>query len=172
MGPSAIRYAGLESRLREIGRASIDRGNVQAAVPEASAVGDERVRFLDEIARTCLQVADLVDAALGDGDFPLVLGGDHSVSLGTFSALARARGPGGVLWIDAHGDLNRPSTSPTGNVHGMSLAAALGLGGNQFADNGWSFPAVDRAALVATRQLDAGEQELLRRIDVPVLTMS
>ena len=172
MGPSAIRYAGLEARLREIGRASVDHGNVQAAVPEASAVGDERVRFLDEITQTCLQIADLVGSALADGDFPLVLGGDHSVALGTLTALARAHGPGGVLWIDAHGDLNRPTTSPTGNVHGMPLAAALGLGGDQFARNGWAFPAVDRAALVATRELDDGERDLLRGLEVPVLTMS
>jgi arginase len=132
MGPSAIRYAGLERRLRELGREVVDLGNVEAPVAEAAAVGDERTRFLEEIKATCERVAELVGASLGRGHMPLVLGGDHSVALGTLGGLAHARGPGGVLWIDAHGDLNRPQTSPSGNVHGMPLAAALGLAGPEF----------------------------------------
>ena len=132
MGPSAIRYAGLDARLAGIGRRSADWGNVEVAVPEATAVGSERVRFLDEIKASCERVSDLVVRALDEGFLPLVLGGDHSVALGTLGGLARSRGPGGVLWIDAHGDLNRPETSPRGNVHGMPLAAALGLAGPDF----------------------------------------
>jgi arginase len=172
MGPSAIRYAGLETRLAEIGCTPGDWGNVQTAVAEASAVGDERVRFLREIRETCGQIGDLVGRAIVDGQLPLVLGGDHSVALGTLSGLARVHGPGGVLWIDAHGDLNRPQTSPTGNVHGMSLAAALGLGGEEFTEGDWAFPAVERAAVVGVRQLDPGERELLRTLDIGVFTMS
>src|SRR5436305_670264 len=102
MGPSAIRYAGLDGRIRELGRGCVDLGNVQAAVAEASHVGDEQVRFLDEVLATCAEVADRVAQAVADGMLPLVLGGDHSVSLGTLGGLARADGPGGVLWIDAH----------------------------------------------------------------------
>jgi arginase len=172
MGPSAIRYAGLDTRLAEIGCTLFDWGNVQTAVAEASAVGDERVRFLREIKQTCAHIADFVGRALEQDHLPLVLGGDHSVALGTLTGLARQRGPGGVLWIDAHGDLNRPATSPTGNVHGMPLAAALGLAGEDFANEAWALPAVERAALVGTRQLDPGERELLRTLDVAVFTMS
>ena len=174
MGPSAIRYAGLESRLEQLGRGCIDWGNVGTAVPEAVSVGDERVRYLPEIKATCAHIADLVSDALDQGLLPLVLGGDHTVALGTLGGLARKQGPGGVLWIDAHGDLNRPGTSPTGNVHGMVLAAALGLAGPQFESDAWSLPAVEstRVALVGVRSLDDGERELLSRIDARVFTMS
>jgi arginase len=172
MGPSAIRYAGLEARLAEIGCTTVDRGNVEAAIAEAVPVGNERVRFLREIADTTGQIADLVQRALVEEHVPLVLGGDHSVALGTLAGLARVHGPGGVLWIDAHGDLNRPETSPTGNVHGMVLAAALGLAGEEFADGVWGFPAVERAALAGVRQLDPGERRLLQELDVRVFTMS
>ena len=96
---------------------------------EAATVGDDRVRFLPEIIAACEQVAALVARAVEQGCLPLVLGGDHSVALGTLGGLAARSGPGGVLWIDAHGDLNRPQTTPSGNVHGMPLAAALGLAG-------------------------------------------
>ena len=174
MGPSAIRYAGLEARLAAIGRGSVDWGNVEAAVAEAAAVGSERVRFLDEIKASCARVADLVVRALEEGFLPLALGGDHSVALGTLGGLARARGPGGVLWIDAHGDLNRPETSPSGNVHGMPLAAALSLAGPEFESPAWRLPAVEpgRVALVGVRSLDPAERELLRRLDACVFTMS
>src|SRR5581483_2799522 len=127
MGPSAIRYAGLETRIEQLGFDLRDWGNVEGAVPEATHVGDEHVRFLNEIKQACERVAELVAEAAAGGLFPVVLGGDHSVALGTLGGLARVHGPGGVLWIDAHGDLNRPETSPSGNVHGMPLAAALGL---------------------------------------------
>nr|MDQ3823778.1 arginase family protein [Actinomycetota bacterium] len=150
MGPSAIRYAGLAERLRALGRGCVDRGNVETAVPEATETGDERARFLPEILATCERVAALVADAVRDGFMPLVLGGDHSVALGTLGGLAREVGPGGVLWIDAHGDLNTPETSPSGNVHGMTLAAALGRADRWFARPAWPLPAVDpaRVALV------------------------
>jgi arginase len=174
MGPSAIRYAGLDARIVELGRSCVDCGNVQAAVPEATEVGDEHARFLPQIMETCKRVAELVARAAGDGNLPLVLGGDHSVAIGTLGGLANVRGPGGVLWIDAHADLNRPDTSPSGNVHGMALAAALGLAGDRFATDGWPPRSVDpkRVALVGVRALDAGERELLRGLDAKVFTMS
>src|SRR5262249_28180109 len=120
MGPSAIRYAGLEARLAELGRTSIDLGNVETAVAEAARVGDEKARYLEEIKATCERLAGLVGDIERRGEMPLVLGGDHSIALGTLGGLAAVHGPGGALWLDAHGDLNRPGTSPTGNVHGMS----------------------------------------------------
>ena len=172
MGPSAIRYAGLEGRVTALGRDCVDWGNVEAAVAEATAVGDQLVRFLSQIKGTCTQIAALIERAVREGFLPLVLGGDHSVALGTLGGLARARGPGGVLWIDAHGDLNRPETSPSGNVHGMPLAAALGLAGREFESDAWTLPAVERVALVGVRQLDLGERMLLPKLDARVFTMS
>jgi arginase len=170
MGPSAIRYAGLDARIEGLGLRCEDWGNVTTAVAEASAVGDERVRFLAQIKETCARIADLVLRAVESDAMPLVLGGDHSVSLGTLGGLARAKGPGGVLWLDAHGDLNRPETSPTGNVHGMPLA----LAGTGFESEAYRLPAVDRArvALVGVRSLDDGERALLAKLDALVYTMS
>jgi arginase len=174
MGPSAIRYAGLDARIEALGVRGEDWGNVTTAVAEASAVGDERVRFLAQIKETCARIADLVVRAVENDAMPLVLGGDHSVALGTVGGLARAKGVGGVLWLDAHGDLNRPETSPTGNVHGMPLAAVLGLAGPEFESDAYRLPAVDpaRVALVGVRSLDDGERELLSELDALVFTMS
>jgi arginase len=175
MGPSAIRYAGLEPRIEQLGRPCVDWGDVVAAVAEASAVGDERVRFLPQIKETCERLAELVARAVEEERLPLVLGGDHSVALGTLGGLARAAGrPGGVLWLDAHGDLNRPDTSPSGNVHGMPLAAALGLGGPEFDSDAFRLPALEaeRVVLFGVRSLDPAERELLAELDVLVFTMS
>jgi arginase len=174
MGPSAIRYAGLEPRIEELGRRCVDWGDVVTAVAEASSVGDERVRFLPQIKETCERIAELVAKAVDEGLVPLVLGGDHSVALGTLGGLARASGKGGVLWLDAHGDLNRPGTSPTGNVHGMPLAAALGLGGAEFESEAYPLPALERSrvALFGVRSLDPAERGLLAELDALVFTMS
>jgi arginase len=175
MGPSAIRYAGLEARIGELGRCYVDYGNVATPEVEAVEVGDERMRYLDEILRACERVADRVVAAKERGELPLVLGGDHSVALGTLGGLARAAGEvGGVLWIDAHGDLNRPETSPTGNVHGMPLAAAMGLAGSAFASDHWPLPSLDptRLALIGVRSLDPAERDLLHELNATVFTMS
>ena len=174
MGPSAIRYAGLDSRIAELGLELVDLGNVETAVAEATSVGDEHARFLPQIKATCRRIADLVSSATRAGSVPLVLGGDHSVALGTFSGLREAHGPGGAIWIDAHGDLNSPETSPSGNVHGMVLAAALGHAGALFGDDGWGLPALapGRVALVGVRSLDEGERALLRELDAEIFTMS
>lgn len=173
MGPSAIRYAGLEERLASLGYTVRDHGNVETAVPEATTVRDERARFLPEIKETCARVAAKVVEEAGTA-IPLVLGGDHSVALGTLGGLARLHGTGGVLWIDAHADINTPATSPSGNVHGMPLAAALGLAGDAFASDAWPLPALDsrRVALLGLRQADAGERKLLREAGVRVFSMS
>lgn len=174
MGPSAIRYAGLDGRVRALGIEPLDWGNVETAVPEATRLLDETSRYLPEIKAACGRVAHLVAAATGRGELPLVLGGDHSIALGTLGGLAQAHGPGGAIWIDAHGDLNTPETSPTGNVHGMPLAAALGLAGDRFASEAWPLPMVtpDRVALVGVRSLDDGERRLIREHGLRVFTMS
>jgi arginase len=132
------------------------------------------MRYLPEIKATCERIAALVARAAEESYLPLVLGGDHSVALGTLGGLARVRGRGGVLWLDAHGDLNRPETSPSGNVHGMPLAAALGLAGPEFESDEYVLPAVEprRVALVGVRSLDPGERALLSELEAQVFTMS
>jgi arginase len=172
MGPSAIRYAGLQERIESLGRACVDRGDVRVAVPEATDVGDPRARYLDSIKASCERVAALVAGARSDGYVPLVLGGDHSIAIGTLGGMASVHGAGGVLWIDAHGDLNRPETSPTGNVHGMPLAAAFGAAGVEFETDAWPARSVERAALVGVRSLDQGERELIGELDLRVFTMT
>jgi arginase len=174
MGPSAIRYAGLDERLQSLGFDVRDHGNVETAVPEATALRDERARFLPEIRTTCERIAAKIVEELRAGAIPLVLGGDHSVALGTLGGLASIHGPGGVLWIDAHADINTPETSPSGNVHGMPLAAALGLAGPGFESDAWPLPAVDprRVVLLGLRQADEGERGLIREAGLRVFTMS
>lgn len=175
MGPSAIRYAELDQHLQAtLGIQTVDLGNVEAPVAESTDVVDERARFLPQILALCDEVARLVAGACEDGQMPVVLGGDHSVALGTLVGMASARGPGGVLWIDAHGDLNTPESSPSGNVHGMVLAAALGLAGDAFMRDGWTIPAIEagRLSLFGVRSLDQGERELLKQIDAKVFTMA
>src|ERR687898_1125963 len=174
MGPSAIRYAGLEARLDALGYDCFDWGNVGTAVAEATTEGDPRARFLNEIKEACKHVAHRVAEAVRTGVVPVVLGGDHSVALGTLGGLASVRGAGGVLWIDAHGDLNTPETSPSGNVHGMPLAAALGVAGDEFGNDSWPLPALDpaRVALIGVRSLDEGERELVHELGIFVATMT
>src|SRR5437868_3539328 len=168
MGPSAIRYAGLQERIERLSRVCVDWGDVTVGVPEATDVGDPRARYLESIKRSCGRVAALVQDARERGYLPLVIGGDHSIAIGTLGGLARAHGPGAALWVDAHGDLNRPETSPTGNVHGMPLAAAFGAAGDLFRDEAWPTPALERAALIGVRSLDAGERELIGELNVRV----
>jgi len=172
MGPSAIRYAELASRIRELGRDVADWGDVRAPVPEVIDEGDPAARYLGPIKQVCEQLAALVEDAAAQGHFPLVLGGDHSIAMGSLGGMAKRSGAGSVLWIDAHGDLNRPTTSPTGNVHGMPLAAALGVAGDAFASDVYPTPSVRKAALVGIRSLDPGERRLIADLDVRVFTMS
>jgi arginase len=172
MGPSAIRYAELEARIRELGHEVSDWGDIRSPVPEATEEGDPTARYLSPIKQACERVAVLVAEAAEQGLVPLVLGGDHSIAMGTLGGMAKVRGPGAALWLDAHGDLNRPATSPTGNVHGMPLAAALGVAGDAFDSDVYPTPSLTRAALVGIRSLDPGERSLIHELDVKVFTMS
>jgi arginase len=172
MGPSAIRYAGLQERIASLGVECVDWGDVDVSLPEATEVGDPRARYLEPIKRSCERVAALVEDASRGGSVPLVLGGDHSVAVGTLGGMAQVHGAGGALWIDAHGDLNTPDTSPSGNVHGMPLAAALGVAGDAFASDAWPTPSLERVALVGIRALDAAERELIGGLNAKVFTMS
>ncbi len=173
MGPSAIRAAGLFERIGGLGIEVTDTGDVMTEIPENTLVRDESARYLPEILVTCKQIAERVTSLVDGEAFPIVLGGDHSIAMGTLAGLADGRGRGGVLWLDAHGDVNSPVTSPSGNVHGMPLAAALGACGfsmDGLAPAPWIDPA--RTALVGIRSLDSGEKELVRRMGLSVFTMS
>ena len=171
MGPSAIRYAGLAARLEEIGREVHDSGDIHSPVPEATEAGEGNAHYLGPILAACALLADLVAAATLQGRVPLTLGGDHSIAMGTLGGMAAAHGAGAVLWIDAHGDLNRPETSPTGNVHGMPLAAVLGVAGESFAQVAYPTPSITKAALLGVRSLDPGERSLIRELGLRVYTM-
>jgi arginase len=169
MGPSAIRMAGLNARLRGLGYEVEDGGNIAVALPEMGPFGDRRAKYLREIAETCTRLAREVQRAVRGGFAPLVLGGDHSIAIGTVSGMSRCHSrPLGVLWIDAHADMNTPQTSPSGNVHGMPLACCIGLGPKELAR-----PLVrpEKVALVGVRDVDALEKPHVRRSGVRAFTM-
>jgi len=174
MGPSAIRYAGLGERLEALGIPAQDWGNVFTNVRETIDPGDRNARFLSEIRETCERIAEQVRNAADSGMIPLVLGGDHSVAIGTIGGLASLHGPGGVLWFDAHSDLNTPATTPTGNVHGMPVAAALGRAGAGFESNRWPLPALalEHVALIGVRSIDPGERVSIGESGIAVYTIS
>lgn len=172
MGPSAVRYSHLDAELERLGIQLIDRGDVSVKIPEIAVVENVKARYLQEILQACTLLAHEVKSALEQGQMPLVLGGDHSIAIGTLAGLHAARGAGGVLWVDAHGDLNDPDNSPSGNVHGMPLAAALGACGFElegFSAPPWIEPA--RVALVGVRSLDGGEKDLIKELGLSVFTM-
>ncbi|MFC7154599.1 arginase [Halomarina halobia] len=176
MGPSAIRYAGLAETIGALPRACIDVGDLPVTHPEqgdpdASPEGG-RAKYLSEVESVCVGLAEEVAATLEEDAVPLILGGDHSIAIGSLNGSART-GDVGVVWFDAHGDFNTPATSPSGNVHGMPLAAVLGEG--EFADAEWArAPTVapENVALVGVRSLDDAEREALSDTDVTVFTMT
>lgn len=178
MGPSAIRIAGLAERLTELGHKVVDEGDVGIRNMEALKVGDVNARYLAEIARASRLVCAKVERIVAKDHFPLVLGGDHSISVGTVSAIAGAASREGkkvgLLWVDAHGDINTPETSPSGNIHGMPVAALLGEGPDELISIGGAVPKVDprNVAMVAIRSLDEGEKLRLKRYGIEVHTMS
>jgi arginase len=172
MGPSAVRVAGLEARLEALGHQVTDGGNIRVEIAETQAAGNENARFLKQIAETCTRTAEAVVKTLEEGMTPLLLGGDHSLAAGSVSGVAhfyrRQSQPIGVLWIDAHSDINTPESSPSGNVHGMPLAALLGLGPEPLANIFGYAPkiAAQNTVLIGLRDIDAGERENIRRAGV------
>jgi arginase len=178
MGPSAIRIAGLNDRLRELGHTVVDEGDIDIKNMEELRVGDTRARYLTEIGRALEVVARKVERIMVRGDFPLILGGDHSIAAGSVAGIAavarKENKKVGVLWIDAHGDINTPETSPSGNIHGMPVAALLGLGPPQLTRIGGAGAkiAAKNVSLVGIRSLDEGEKSLIRKTAVQVQTMA
>jgi len=177
MGPSAVRVAGLEARLEQLGHVVEDAGNITVAIAEQKKEGDPHAKYLKEITATCIKQADLVLKTLEAGKVPLVLGGDHSVAAGTVSGVAefyrRQEQKIGLIWIDAHTDINTPDSSPSGNVHGMPLAAIMGLGPPELANVLNFSPKVppENCVLVGVRDIDAIEKENVRRAGIDVFTM-
>jgi arginase len=172
MGPSAVRVAGLEARLERLGHQVTDAGNISVAIAETKSAGEQNARYLKEITDTCTKTAQLVVKTLGDGLTPVVLGGDHSIAVGTVSGVAdfyrQHDQKIGLIWIDAHSDINTPETSPSGNVHGMPLAAILGLGPEPLSAIYGFSPKVspENTVLVGVRDVDPTERENIRRAGI------
>ena len=177
MGPSALRIAGLGERLSAMGIPVVDAGDLVAPIPETKSFGDPHKKYIREIARVCEKLYRTSLTALEKGALPLVLGGDHSLGAGSVAASAdylRREGKGvGLLWVDAHGDMNTPSTSGSGNVHGMPLAALLGPEPAELSRIGGFSPKVlpGKTVLIGIRNLDEREKERIRDSGVHVFTM-
>jgi arginase len=177
MGPSAVRVAGLEARLEAIGHKVEDGGNVSVAIAETKKHGDPNAKYLKEITSTCQKEAEMVIKALEAGEVPFIIGGDHSVAAGTVSGVAefyrRKNERIGLIWIDAHSDINTPDTSPSGNVHGMPLGAIMGLGPAELANIFGFSPKVapENCVLIGIRDVDARERENIRRAGIEFFTM-
>ena len=177
MGPSAIRVANIHGRLTALGYQVEDLGNVAVEQPETAPQGPKRARYLPQIAASCLRLAQLVERAASQAKAPLVLGGDHSVAIGTVAGMSRhfrrQKQKLGLIWIDAHADMNTPQTSPSGNVHGMPLACCVGLGPPLLSRLLGYSPKVDprNVALVGVREVDILEKNYVKRSGIHAFTM-
>ncbi|WP_335870892.1 arginase [Bacillus sp. 2205SS5-2] len=173
MGPSAIRYAGVVERLESIGLNIEDLGDIEIGRPERAISPDTTLRNLKAVAEASEQLASTVDSVIKKGEFPLVLGGDHSIAIGTLAGVAKNYENLGVIWYDAHGDLNTADTSPTGNIHGMPLAASLGIGHESLTNIGGYGPKIkpENIVIIGARSLDEGERELIKERGITVYTM-
>jgi arginase len=177
MGPSALRIAGLRERLIRLGYDVTDTGDVPVTIPESADAGSERARFRDEIAATNRVLAERVEASLQAAALPIVLGGDHSLSIGSIAGAAswaaREGDDLGLLWFDAHADMNTTETTISGNIHGMGLAASLGYGDPVLTELGGLTPKVrsDKVALIGARDVDPGEREMVSESGIRVFTM-
>ena len=173
MGPSAIRYAHLQNKLEELGYTIEDKGNIELPIQEMCTITDPKLKYLDCIIPMGRRLAGAVATSIAGGRFPLVLGGDHSLSVGSICGAAKHKRLG-VIWVDAHADFNTPETTPSGNIHGMPLAALCGLGDPRLVSL-WDEtpPVIDpkRVAVIGARDLDQGEKRNLREAGVMVQSM-
>lgn len=177
MGPSAIRIAGLEEGVRGLGLEFVDRGNVSVREPASRIPKNPKARFLDEIAECCRRLRGEVESILEDGQFPIVVGGDHSIACGTVAGLSshyhKKKKKIGLIWFDAHGDMNTPESSDSGNIHGMPLACCIGRGLPELVKIGDRVPMVDveKAVLIGARTLDARERAEIKDSKIHVFTL-
>lgn len=178
MGPSALRYSDLQPRLRKLGYQVEDLGDVNVQIMEKQKEGNPKLKYLNEIIKTSRRLAAKVEKVLEDGNFPLCLGGDHSMAIGTIAGISSYCKKNnltlGVIWIDAHSDMNTDETTPSGNIHGMPLAASLGLGNDKLVNLLDFSPKLDPAncAMIGIRSVDKFEKENIKKLKVPVYTMS
>ncbi|MDI6813795.1 MAG: arginase [Desulfitobacteriaceae bacterium] len=174
MGPSAIRYAGLNARLQRLGWDVEDTGNLEVPVPETREIKDTRLKYLPEITRVSEQLAETVAKALNDGVVPLVLGGDHSIGIGSLAGIATDGKRRGVIWFDTHGDYNSPDTTRSGNIHGMPLAVSNGIGAHELTNIGGLQKKIweKNTVIIGARDFDLEERELLHQSQITVFTMS
>ncbi len=177
MGPSALRGAGLQAAIKKLGVTVEDIGNLEVKQPEEMPVGEKRAKYLQEIAETCLDVATAVDKSLAESFLPLVLGGDHSIAAGVAAGVAnhyrQQKKDIGYIWLDAHGDMNTPDSSPSGNVHGMPLASIMGYGAPELSELMGFKPKAEpgNIVIVGARDLDAHERKIAKKSGVHVFTM-
>lgn len=173
MGPSAIRYAGINERLRELFDEFEDLGDIAVGRPEVKIDPNSNLRNLELVAEKNSLLAAEVDKIIESGSFPLVLGGDHSIAIGTLAGVSKHYKKLGVIWYDAHGDLNTADTSPSGNIHGMPLAASLGLGHESLTQLGGFSPKIkpENIVIIGARALDDGEKDLIKELGIKVFTM-
>ncbi len=177
MGPSAIRIAGLEEKLQELGYDVIDHGDVLITHRANQKIANPKLKYLDEIIKASQTLGEGVEQVLERGNFPLCLGGDHSMALGTIAGVAshcrKHNKSFGIIWIDAHSDMNTEETTPSGNIHGMPLSASLGIGNPDLANIMGFTPKVkpENCALVGIRSIDALERENIKKVGLPVYTM-
>jgi arginase len=177
MGPSALRVAGLQTRLKQLGRQVEDIGNLPVPQPEEQHYGEKNAKYLGEIVETCKGLANEVKKTLDEDLVPLVLGGDHSIAVGTAAGAAahfhKKSQRIGIIWLDAHGDMNTPESSPSGNVHGMPLASIMGYGPEELTSLGGIKPMIEprNVVLVGIRELDSKERRLVKESGVHVFTM-
>jgi arginase len=178
MGPSALRIAGLQSKLEELGYQVSDQGDITVGNRETIAACNQKLKYADEIVRAAAELERLVHRALQRGHFPLSIGGDHSMALGSIAGVsAHCREKGiipGIIWIDAHADMNVETTTPSGNIHGMPLAASMGMGNALLTQVGGHAPkvAAEHCALLALRSIDPQERQMIRSLQVTAYTMS
>jgi arginase len=177
MGPSALRVAGLQARIKQLGHQVEDIGNISVKQPEEMSYGEKRAKYLAEIADACKDLGAIVEKSLEEAMLPVVLGGDHSIAAGTLSGVAahfkKKEKKIGLIWLDAHGDINTPESSPSGNIHGMPLAAAMGYGAMELVELLGFKPKVEpqNISLVGIRDLDTQEKKLAKKSGVHVFTM-
>jgi len=177
MGPSALRVAGLQSKIKQLGHTVEDIGNLEVKQPEEMRVGEKRAKYLQEIAETCQDICISVQKSLSEGFLPLVLGGDHSIAAGVAAGVSshfrEDKKQIGYLWLDAHGDMNTPESSPSGNVHGMPLAAIMGYGADELVMLGGFKPKAEpgNIVIVGARDLDAQERKIVKKSGIHVFTM-
>ena len=173
MGPSAIRYAGVVERLEEIGHTVTDEGNIQIAAAEKSASPDTNLKNLKEVTDASTALANKINGVMEDGQFPLILGGDHSIAIGTLAGLGDRYENLGVIWYDAHSDINTGETSPSGNIHGMPLAVSIGLGHEKLVNIRGFAPKIkpENVVIIGARSIDPGEREIIKQQGIKVFTM-